>query len=125
MRARIAVVAATVLASTAACWSSALSQKITTSFDGTWRGVLITRSGECERSGQVSGKIINGDLVSPGRGVSVSGRVKEDGGLSGKVSMGPYYIIGSGRLAGNSGSGTWQGVGPSGPCSGTWTASRE
>jgi hypothetical protein len=41
--------------------------------------MLTTRSGGCERSGQISGKIVNGALVSPAGGVSVSGRVKEDG----------------------------------------------
>ncbi len=122
MRARFTVAAAAVLASSAA---APLTAANITSFDGTWSAVLMTRSGGCERSGQISGKIVNGTLVSPVGGVSVSGRVKEDGELSGKVSMGSYYIIGSGRLVGNSGSGTWQGVGPSGPCSGVWNASRQ
>jgi hypothetical protein len=125
MRAKNALLAAAVLTTAAACFTRALSEKITTQFDGTWRAALTTRSGECDRSGHVTGKIVNGALVSPGGGVSVSGNVKEDGELSGKVSMGSYYIIGSGRLVGSSGSGTWQGVGPSGPCSGIWNASRQ
>jgi hypothetical protein len=36
----------------------------------------------------------------------VSGHVTSEGELNGKATMGPYYLIGSGRLASNSGSGT-------------------
>jgi hypothetical protein len=96
-----------------------------TSFDGSWKWVLMTQSGGCERSGQVAGQIVNGALVHSVGGVSVSGRVNSDGGLNGKATMGPYYLIGSGRLASNSGSGTWQAVSPAGPCSGIWNAKRQ
>ena len=80
------------------------------SFDGSWNVVLITQSGGCERSGQVAGQIVNGALVYSAGGVSVSGRVNSEGKLNGKATMGPYYLIGSGRLVSNSGSGTWQAV---------------
>jgi hypothetical protein len=103
---------------------NALSATNTNQFDGSWNAVLITRSGQCERSGQATGQILNGALVSPGGGVTVSGHVNTDGELTGRISAGPYYVTGSGRLAGNSGSGTWQGVGPNGPCSGIWNAKR-
>jgi hypothetical protein len=95
------------------------------SFDGSWNVVLITRSGGCERSGQVTGQIVNGALVYSAGGVSVSGRVTSEGELNGKATMGPYYLIGSGRLVSNSGSGTWQAVSPAGPCSGIWNAKRQ
>ena len=103
---------------------AALSATETTRFDGSWTATLITRSGECERSGQATGQIVNGALVSPGGGITVSGHVNADGELSGRISSGPYYVTGSGRLLSNSGSGTWQGVGPNGPCSGIWSAKR-
>jgi len=95
------------------------------SFDGSWNVVLITQSGGCERSGQVAGQIINGALVYSAGGVSVSGRVNSEGKLNGKATMGPYYLIGSGRLVSNSGSGTWHAVSPAGPCSGVWNANRQ
>jgi hypothetical protein len=103
---------------------NALSATATNQFDGSWNAVLITRSGQCERSGQATGQILNGALVSPGGGVTVSGHVNADGELTGRITAGPYYVAGSGRLAGNSGSGTWQGVGPNGPCAGIWNAKR-
>jgi len=102
----------------------ALSATNKTQFDGSWNAVLITRSGQCERSGQATGQILNGALVSPGAGITVSGYVNADGELTGRITAGPYYVAGSGRLAGNSGSGTWQGVGPNGPCAGIWNAKR-
>ena len=95
------------------------------SFDGSWNVVLITQSGGCERSGQVAGQIVNGALVYSAGGVSVSGSVNSEGKLNGKATMGPYYLIGSGRLVSNSGSGTWQAVSPAGPCSGIWNAKRQ
>ena len=95
------------------------------SFDGSWNVVLITQSGACERSGQVTGQIVNGALVYSAGDVSVSGRVTSEGELKGKATMGPYFLIGSGRLVSNSGSGTWQAVSPAGPCSGIWNAKRQ
>jgi len=107
-----------------AALKTALSATTTNQFDGSWTATLITRSGQCERSGQATGQILNGALVAPGGGVTVSGHVNAEGELTGRITAGPYYVAGSGRLAGNSGSGTWQGVGPNGPCTGIWNAKR-
>ena len=101
-----------------------LGAKAETTFDGSWNAVLVTEAGKCDKSGQVSAKIVNGTLVNPGGGVALSGRVAPGGEVSGKAAMGPYYVTGSGRLLSNSGSGTWRGQGPNGPCSGVWTANR-
>jgi hypothetical protein len=117
---------AVTVAGSAATLDPALSASATTRFDGSWTATLITQSGECERSGQATGQIVNGTLVAPGAGVgvTVSGHVNADGEVSGRITTGPYYVTGSGRLSGNSGSGTWQGLGPNGRCSGIWNAKR-
>ena len=94
------------------------------SFDGSWNIALITQSGSCERSGQVTGQIVKGALVYSAGGVSVSGRVSSEGDLNGKATLGPYNLIGSGRLVSNSGTGTWQAMSSAGPCSGIWKAKR-
>jgi hypothetical protein len=125
MRAGYAQGAAAVIAGSIALFDETLGANTATPFDGSWSAVIITQSGGCDRSTQLSGQIINGVLVSPAGCVTVSARVKPDGALSGKASMGPYYVTGSGRLLTNSGSGTWQGVAPAGPCSGIWNAKRE
>ena len=124
MRAANALVLVAAVLGSAATLKIALSATTATRFDGSWTATLITQSGECERSGQATGQILNGALVYPGGGITVSGHVNADGELSGRISSGPYYVTGSGRLTGNSGSGTWQAVGPSGPCSGIWNAKR-
>ncbi len=101
-----------------------LGAKAAMTFDGSWNTVLVTEAGKCDQSGRVSAQIVNGALVYPGGGVALSGRVAPGGEVSAKAAMGPYYVTGSGRLLSNSGSGTWRGQGPNGPCSGVWTAKR-
>ena len=94
-------------------------------FDGSWSVLIITRSGPCDQSYRFGAHISNGVVQYAGGGpVSVSGRVNASGHVSVRVSSGPQYAVGSGRLSRNSGGGTWRGQGPSGACAGTWSASR-
>ena len=51
-------------------------------------------------------------------------RVNRNGGVFVRVWAGSQSASGSGRLGGNSGRGSWRGVGSSGTCSGYWTAER-
>ncbi len=97
-------------------------------FDGTWRMVAVTTSGHC-------GKIAIGLGISGGRIYSTSGKfVFRPIQLAGRVSpsgqarinavAGPRTAKGIGRFSRSRGTGTWAGEGPSGLCSGVWSAVR-
>ncbi len=94
-------------------------------FDGPWSVLVITRSGACDPTYRY-GVFISGGVVSYAGGapVNLSGRVNSSGHVSVTVSSGPQYATGTGRLSRSSGSGTWRGQGPTGACSGVWSASR-
>ena len=68
----------------------------------------------------IIGVISAGVLLS----VSLTGRVSPSGGVTVRVSSGPQYAIGTGRLTRTTGSGSWRGQGPSGACAGEWSATR-
>jgi hypothetical protein len=96
--------------------------------DGNWSMVAVTTSGHC-------GKIPIGLGISHGRIYSTGGRFARHPiqlvgrvSASGQVQMnavaGPRSAKGTGRFNRVQGSGTWVGTGPSGVCSGVWTAIR-
>lgn len=95
------------------------------SFDGPWSVLVITRSGPCDQSYRY-GVMIRGSTISylGGGAVNVSGRVAKSGQVSVSLSAGGQSAVGSGRLRNGRGSGTWRGQGPSGSCSGTWSATQ-
>jgi hypothetical protein len=95
------------------------------SFDGPWSVVVVTKSGPCDQSYRY-GVMIRGSTVSymGGGAVSVSGRVSKSGQVSVSVSAAGNSAIGSGRLSGGRGGGTWRGQGPQGACSGVWSATQ-
>jgi len=94
-------------------------------FDGTWSVMIVTRAGGCDPSYRFGGQIINGIIYYTGGGpVSLTGRVAPSGAISVTVSSGANHAVGTGRLSANSGGGTWRGQGPSGACSGSWSAQR-
>jgi hypothetical protein len=95
------------------------------SFDGPWSVLVITKSGGCDQSYRY-GLMIRGSSVSylGGAAVSVSGRVSPNGHVNVNVSAGGQSAAGVGRLSAGRGSGTWRGQGPSGGCSGTWSATQ-
>lgn len=85
----------------------------------------MTRRGPCDAAYRYGVMIRGGSVSYAGGGpVSVSGRVSPSGSVSVSVSSGGSYAVGSGRLRGGSGGGSWRGQGPSGACSGVWSASR-
>jgi hypothetical protein len=112
---------ARVLACVAAMAACTLDARAANQFDGAWDFVLITKSGPCNPSYNVSGRIIDGAIWHGG----VSGRVAPSGAVSATVSLGPIHAWGSGRFSGASGSGIWRGQGLGGPCSGTWSGKRK
>jgi hypothetical protein len=56
--------------------------------------------------------------------IKLGGHVSASGQARMKAVAGPRTAYGIGRFGQGRGSGTWSGRGPSGLCSGTWSASR-
>lgn len=96
--------------------------------DGNWSMVAETTRGHC---GIIAvGLAINrGRIYSTGGSfafypIRLGGRVSGSGRVSMRAVAGPRIARGTGRFSYLSGRGTWAGSGPSGLCSGIWTASR-
>jgi hypothetical protein len=90
-------------------------------YDGLWSVSIVTEKGDCDRGYRYPVRISNGMLANAGDGVfTITGRVGGTGAITVTVSAGGKSANGSGRLAGNSGMGSWSG----GECSGSWTAER-
>jgi len=107
----------------AACALSFSSPAHAAPFDGQWSVLIVTRSGPCDQAYRFGVTIQNG-IVYGGGGANLSGRVSNNGSVSVAVSSGSQTAYGSGRLSRNGGGGSWRGSGPTGACSGSWSASR-
>jgi hypothetical protein len=110
------------LAAAAAVFAaSATSSTAAPRYDGLWSVSIVTDKGDCDRGYRYPIRIANGTLVNGGSDpFTISGRVKPSGAITVTVSAGQKSATGIGRLAGDSGEGSWTG----GACSGTWTAER-
>src|ERR1700682_480939 len=78
-------------------------------FDGTWSVLIMTQRGGCSNGVRFGVDIRNGVFYRSGSfdiGVSVAG----NGATRVRVAAGSQSASASGRLSGNSGSGTWRGV---------------
>jgi hypothetical protein len=96
-----------------------------TAFDGSWSVLILTQSGGCDRAYRYGVQISNGYVVNEsGESVSLQGRVAPSGAIQVSVSSAAGQAAGEGHLFRASGSGTWQGQGPSGGCAGVWQAER-
>ena len=105
--------------------ATASSAGAASAFDGAWKVVIGTSSGECTPPITVEGRITNGIIYYGDTESTYVGRVAPSGAVNGSFSAaGKIRVAGSGQLSRDSGSGTWHGQGPKGPCSGTWTAKR-
>jgi hypothetical protein len=93
-------------------------------FDGSWWVTITTTRGSCSSGGMFRLEVRNGGVYGGGGGFVVGGRVAPNGATSVSVSSGSSRASGGGRLAGNSGRGSWRGNGSEGACAGVWTASR-
>ena len=89
-------------------------------FDGDWNVQIASSNEACSSGASVSLGINNGRIASNSAMVTASGRVAEAGVISVTLSSGLKRAVGTGRLSGTSGSGTWRAA----LCSGTWTAQR-
>jgi hypothetical protein len=92
-------------------------------YDGIWNVVFATTRGNCSSGYSVPFTVI-GSRVSSAGGGRVSGAVSRNGAVAVRVSVGASRASGGGRLAGNSGAGSWRGIISGDPCSGVWRATR-
>lgn len=112
---RKSVIAASLLAVLAGVTSA-----MAATFDGDWNVQIASSNAACTSGASVSIGINNGQVASTNTAVTASGRVAEAGAIQVTISSGMKRAVGSGRLTGTSGSGTWRAP----LCSGTWTAQR-
>jgi len=89
-------------------------------FDGDWNVQITSSNAACSSGASVSIEINNGQVASNSATVTASGRVADAGNISVTLASGMKRAVGTGRLSGTSGSGTWRAA----LCSGTWTAQR-
>ena len=92
-------------------------------YDGTWNVKFTTRAGNCSSNNSAPFNV-SGTQVSSAGGGKVTGGVSTGGSVAVNISVGLSHASGTGRLAGNSGTGRWTGIISGDKCSGTWQASR-
>lgn len=92
-------------------------------YDGLWDLVFVTQRGACDPTYSFSVNISDGIVTHPNL-VKFRGYVAGTGAVRASVTVQDKYAAGSGRLAGNSGRGTWSGHSGHARCSGYWTAQR-
>jgi hypothetical protein len=102
-------------------------------FDGHWSMVAVTTSGHCGEI-PIDVGISRGRIYSTGGSsfgtsfahypIQLVGRVSASGQVRMNAVAGPRSAYGTGRFNQFRGSGTWAGTGPSGVCSGIWSAIR-
>ncbi len=92
-------------------------------FDGTWNVTFAPKAGNCHASNPVPFNVY-GTRVSSAGGGKVTGGVTRKGNVTVRITVGASWADGSGRLAGNSGSGRWSGLITGDHCSGIWQAIR-
>ena len=115
VKSRKSVVVASLLAALGFATPSAAA-----TFDGAWNVQITSSNAACSSGASVSIGISNGQVASNSATVTASGRVADAGNISVTLSNGLKRAVGTGRLSGTSGSGTWRAA----LCSGTWTAQR-
>jgi hypothetical protein len=95
-------------------------------FDGSWNMTAVTTRGHCGVI-PIGMGIKGGRIYSTGGSfafytISLGGHVSNAGSVSLKAVAGPRIAHGTGRFTRTAARGTWNGKGPSGLCSGYWTA---
>jgi hypothetical protein len=121
---RICTVALTVASAIIGSTASAIAAP----YDGNWSVVAQTTRGHCETI-QFGLAISGGRIYSSGGSyggysAQMGGRVSPSGHVRVNAVAGPRTANGAGRLGRYQGGGTWAGQGPSGVCSGVWSAYR-
>lgn len=110
----------------AAFWSAPPATAAT--YDGNWNMLAVTTNGHCGVI-KIGMGITRGRIYSTG-GKFVMHRIQLVGGVSGSgqalitAVAGPRIAKGKGRFNRSRATGTWSGTGPSGVCTGVWSAVR-
>jgi hypothetical protein len=112
----------------AAASIAAASSAMAANFDGNWTLIARTTDGHCGVN-RFDVAISGGQVQYPGGvfmgfPVGLAGVVTPSGRIQVNVAAGPRLGNAAGRLSRLQGSGKWAGEGPSGTCSGVWTARR-
>lgn len=93
--------------------------------DGNWSVLIITEKGTCDKAYRYSVAVANGQVRYQGdAAVNFNGTVDQRGLVKVSIRLGEQGASGTGRLAKDSGTGTWHGVGGTGECAGRWEAER-
>jgi hypothetical protein len=124
LRVVFAVIAATMLVSSATQPSDAAPRVVRYAFDGIWSVSIVTYYGDCNRSYRYPLRIWQGRVIKndDDPNYNVAGAVARNGAIGVTVAGGGQTATGTGRLRGNVGAGIWQTS--NGECSGRWTAER-
>ena len=94
-------------------------------FDGTWKVLFITETGQCGPPFRQDIIIVNGSVINPADGAhDMIGHVDRDGNVRVSMYRAAEHAFGSGRLRSNFGSGIWKGLLSAHRCSGSWQAER-
>ena len=97
-------------------------------YDGSWSMTAVTTRGHCGVI-PIGMGVKGGRIYSTGGSfafypIRLGGRVSGSGSVRLKAIAGPRIARGTGKFNRVRGSGTWNGTGPSGRCSGYWRADR-
>jgi hypothetical protein len=106
----------------------AVTPALAAKFDGNWSMVAETTRGHCGTI-EIGLAINRGRIYSTGGSfafypISLGGRISASGQVQMNAVAGPRTARGTGRFGSFRGSGIWAGRGPSGLCSGIWSANR-
>ena len=107
---------------------SSAQPAIAAPFDGNWSMLAVTTSGHCGKI-KIDLGVSHGLIHSTGgkfafHRIQLAGRVSDSGQVKMNAVAGPRIAKGTGRFVRSRGSGTWSGTGPSGICTGVWSAVR-
>jgi hypothetical protein len=123
MFARSSTLAVAMISTAAVALSATSAFAARGAFDGSWSVQIATSRGACPSGVGFSVDVRDG-VVSAAGLLNVSGNITPNGVTRVRIASGNQSASGTGRLSGNSGSGTWQGVGSQGVCAGRWSATR-
>jgi hypothetical protein len=110
----------------AAFWSVPPATAAT--YDGNWNMLAVTTNGHCGVI-KIGMGITRGRIYSTGgkfvmHRIQLTGRVSGSGQALITAVAGPRIAKGKGRFNRSRATGTWSGTGPSGVCTGVWSAIR-
>jgi hypothetical protein len=107
-----------------AALAAVATARAATPYDGKWSVSIITDNGDCDRAYRYEIVITNGRVTYDSQEILVSGQVNSGGQVSVTIKHGQDSANGSGRLAGDAGTGHWSGQSTANKCSGHWEAER-